>query len=86
MRPLILGLGVGFPISQEEELLTAKRVGFDGVFTGWSECGSLTEITHIIRREGMRYQSVHAPFGNVHKLWEEGDEGEEEVKNQTLIR
>ena len=82
MRPLILGLGVGFPISPEEELLTAKRVGFDGVFTGWSECGSLTEITRIIRREGMRYQSVHAPFGNVHKLWEEGDAGEEELKMQ----
>lgn len=82
MRPLVLALGAGFSLSLEEEVLAVKRAGFDGVFTGWSGKGSLDEATRLIRREELLYQSVHAPFDRVHLLWEEGDAGEDEVKNQ----
>lgn len=82
MRPLVLAMGAGFSLSEEEELLAIKRAGFDGVFTGWQGKGSLDGITALIRREGLLYQSVHAPFGAVHTLWEEGEAGEAQEKLQ----
>ena len=51
MRPLVLAMGAGFSLSEEEELLAIKRAGFDGVFTGWEGKGSLDGITALIRRE-----------------------------------
>ena len=82
MAQLVLGMLSGLSMSAEEQIALIRRVGFDGVFTDWTEEEGLTPYLAAIRREGLFYQSVHAPFGHVHLLWEAEEEGEGELARQ----
>ncbi len=57
-------------------LTAIASAGFDGVFTGWKPDDPITEWAEEIARRGMIYQSIHAPFGRVDTLWDEGEEGQ----------
>lgn len=58
-------------MSQRDLIPYVKNAGFDSCFCD----GGVAELAPLIRREGLLLQSVHAPFGNVHHMWEEGDAG-----------
>ncbi|MBO4355405.1 MAG: sugar phosphate isomerase/epimerase [Clostridia bacterium] len=79
MRKLVINYTLGKDISKEEELETVAEVGWDGVFTGWGGKGSIVELAKNIEKNGLYYQSVHAPFGGAAKLWDEGPAGDDEV-------
>ena len=76
MRKLILGhgSGSGLPAAAEFEIL--KKIGWDGVFTGWDEANGNKHFSNSIHSLGLIYQSVHAPFDNMDKVWEEGERGD----------
>ncbi len=79
-RKLAINIGVGYDDSFENTVKITKSVGFDGCFTGCTENGSdILEKAEIIAKNGLIYQSVHSPFGKVHKLWEEGEDGEHQT-------
>lgn len=83
MRKLVLGTGMGFPeISTLEQIRLIKKAGWDGVFTDWCEEDGNRSYREAIDREGLIYQSVHAPFKYCGKMWEEGEEGDAEVERQ----
>lgn len=65
MYELILGLGMGFKETPAEQMKIAKSVGWDGIFTGWSKSENLEDYAKCAEEQGLIYQSVHAPFGNV---------------------
>ncbi len=59
-----------------EAFRVISSVGFDGVFTGWKEEAPIEKWANEISRLGLVYQSIHAPFGRVDTLWDEGEEGD----------
>ncbi|MBE6629890.1 MAG: sugar phosphate isomerase/epimerase [Ruminococcaceae bacterium] len=58
-----------------EQLAHIARVGFDGFFTLW-EHGYVEKWANAAARHGLFYQSIHAPYLEAGKLWQEGEEGE----------
>lgn len=81
MKKLVIGTGMGFPISSEEQIQIFSKVGWDGVFTGWAENDARVEsLGRLVEDCGLYYQSIHAPFDKLHRIWErEGEEGEYET-------
>ena len=69
-----LSLGMGFPESALEQIKIAKSVGYDACFTGWNH-DRMEEWANAMAKEGLIYQSVHAPFDKAHKMWEAGVAG-----------
>lgn len=60
-----------------------REAGWDGVFTEWTEDPCFFRDADYIRSSGLIHQSVHAPFGDVYRLWEDpGEGGEREVERQ----
>ena len=64
MRKLCLGLGFGKEMPIEEQIERCAKIGWDGVFTGWSEDNP--DWNKLVRKScddnGMYLQSVHLPF------------------------
>ncbi len=76
---LCLGTGMGFELPEEEQIKLIKKAGFDGFFTGMDSLEKLKLCAEIAREEKLIFQSVHAPFGKMHLLWEGAKEQAEEV-------
>lgn len=71
-----ISVGLGFSESAVDQIAAIARVGYDACFTGWNpeRTGQWAEA---IAKNGLIYQSIHAPFNKAHKMWEAGEEGEE---------
>ena len=71
-----LGLAVMHrPESVSEQIRLFKKVGWDGIFTGWNK-DMTSEWAQVAREEGMEYQSIHSPFIGVNNLWLGNEEGD----------
>lgn len=71
-----LGLAVmNRPESVSEQIRLFKKVGWDGIFTGWNK-EMIAEWASVAREEGMEYQSIHSPFIGVNNLWLGNEEGD----------
>lgn len=67
----------------EADLDAVAAAGWDGVFVGWNAGFDPNITISRIRERALSLQSVHAPFGEIWKLWECEDEiAEEESKRQ----
>ena len=84
MRKLILGHGSGSGLPAAEEFAILKKIGWDGVFTGWDEANGNESLARSIRDLGLIYQSVHAPFDHMDKVWDDGERGDTVIER--LIR
>lgn len=73
---LCIATGMGYPVPTEEQFAKIKAVGFDGVFTDWEYELPMEKWVSLARELGLYYQSFHAPFGQVWKMWEEGEIGD----------
>ena len=71
-----ISVGMGFPESFADQVAAIKRVGYDACFTGWNP-EKMDYYAETIAKNGLIYQSVHAPFDKAHKMWEAGRAGEE---------
>ena len=71
---LCLGIFQGFGTDAEAQIRLFHQTGFAGFFTVWDE--NLKEYRALADELGMEYQSVHAPFRNVAKIWRGGEEAE----------
>ena len=71
-----LGLAVmNRPERVSEQIRLFKKVGWDGIFTGWNK-EMIAEWASVAREEGMEYQSIHSPFIGVNNLWLGNEEGD----------
>ena len=82
MYELVLSLGMGFPEDNFRQMEIAKSVGWDGIFTDWFYGVDVCAYAEKAKKEGLIYQSIHAPFGNVDKIWESESEGDKWVQEQ----
>ena len=71
-----ISVGMGFPESATDQIAAIARVGYDACFTGWNP-ERMEAWANAIAKNGLIYQSVHAPFDKAHKMWEAGRAGEE---------
>lgn len=76
---LCLGTGMGFSNSTEEQIRLIKEAGFDGFFTEMDTDENLMKYAEIAKEANLIYQSVHAPFGKMHIVWEGTEKEAEEV-------
>ena len=74
MRQLCLGTHKDFERPVPEQIRLIGQAGFDGFFTAWD--GDLMEYRRTADREGLFYQSVHAPYHGTGAMWRPGEEGE----------
>ena len=72
-----ISVGLGFPESAEDQIAAIARVGYDSCFTGWNH-ERMESWANAVAKNGLIYQSVHAPFNKAHKMWEAGREGEDQ--------
>ena len=67
-----LGLGIDFgmpEISAPDRIKIIADVGFDSVFTGYGGTRKLEALANEIEKNNLIYQSVHAPFKRIDKMW-----------------
>jgi len=76
---LCLGTGMGFSEPTEVQIRLIKKAGFDGFFTDMDSIENLMKYAEIAKEENLIYQSVHAPFGKMHLMWEGTDKEAEET-------
>lgn len=83
MNKLVLGLGNGYKVTPLEEIKIFSEVGWEGFFSGWCYGENIESYAKLADELGMYYQSVHAPFHRVDKIWDdEGIDGEKSVEEQ----
>ncbi len=66
---LCVNVGGLFDEPVAETIRTVAQVGFDGIFTVWTQKGCLDEPCAAAERNGLFMQSVHAPFGRAAEMW-----------------
>ena len=75
---LCLGTNVkSFELDVKDQIRLFKQTGFDGFFTGWD--AHVDEYRALADELGMIYQSIHAPFKNAAKMWEDSPAAEAAV-------
>lgn len=70
----------GFDLPVSERLRLIRRAGFDGFFSDWKPDAPIDEYARAAAREGLVYQSIHAPFSKVSTVWDEGEAGDEYIR------
>ena len=68
---------LGIALITSEHMNMIAQVGWDAVFTGWDP-NNTERWANEAARNGLFYQSIHAPFGGDYKvsyMWQEGEEG-----------
>ncbi len=73
-KKLILGTYLWEDIDPEAEVLMIKKAGFDGFFSDTNAINIIPLYAELAKREGLIYQSHHAPFGDMYIIWEGSDE------------
>lgn len=68
--------GWGFPAPPDEKLRVIRAAGFDSFFTGMVSEADLDLICRTADEVGLVYESIHAPFGGINAIWDEGEKGE----------
>ena len=71
MRKIGISTGTGHGGTDEEAIEAIAQAGFDAYFTGWNKGCDLVSKRKFGDKCGLVYQSVHAPFGSVIKMWED---------------
>jgi len=65
---------LGNSIEQNMELI--KKAGFDSTFFEWNKELDLEKLMAKAKELDLAVETLHAPFGEVNCLWEEGTEGD----------
>ena len=72
----------GAGLSQAQHIALIAEAGWDAFFTGWDP-DRIGKWADAGARAGLTYASVHAPFGEVNRMWEAGDAAEH-VRNDLV--
>ena len=80
---LCLGMNDHFPLERREQVRVFREVGFEGFFSNWKSAEDTAALRKTADETGMIYQSVHAPFGRIDRMWEETEETEAVVQTLT---
>lgn len=53
-----------------------RSVGFDNVFTKYTDSKSAEHFANVFARAGLYYESIHAPYKNMNDIWADDESGE----------
>lgn len=73
---ICLGTIGGFGLDIFEQIKLFKKVGLDGFFTGWTADRDFKAIRKLADDLGIAYQSIHAPYGSMADIWENGEKAD----------
>ena len=76
---LCLGLSDQFGIAPDEQIKLFAKVGFDAFFSGWYRGCDIKSLREAGDREELEFQSVHAPFGRMDRMWKDAPDTEDAV-------
>lgn len=76
---LCMSTSVAYKIPIEEQIRLFKKIGFEGFFTCYDGAENIRKYRQVADEIGMIYQSVHAPFLTMDKMWERSREADEAV-------
>ena len=76
-QKLCINTGAVNETDVSKTLTLIKNTGFEAFFTGYAD--NLKEYRIQADKLGLEYLFVHAPFGSVEKLWQDGEEAEKAV-------
>ena len=57
------------PLGERLDLI--RDAGFSAVFCGWGKPGDVKAVQKEVEAHGLYLNSVHAPFTNIHHMWDE---------------
>lgn len=69
-------------LTLEEQIRLFKKIGFDGFFINWFSGMDLKPFRALAQELDMIFQSVHAPFAKVNRLWEPMEDTSEALEEQ----
>ena len=78
-KKLCLGLNSQFGIDEVSQIELFSRTGFDAFFSGWSRGCDIGSLREAADRCGMEFQSIHAPFGRMDRMWKDAPDTEDTV-------
>ena len=71
----------GFDCETADLIRMIRASGFDTFFTGFADDDRKTEaLAELGAQVGLQYESIHAPFGGLNCIWDEGEAGDEFVR------
>lgn len=70
-------------LTDAEYLRMAAERGFNAIFTGMMEESRQMQCAAQMRKLGLEYETIHAPFSGINSIWLEGDAGEDMLKRLT---
>ena len=71
-----IALGMGFDESIEEQIGIAAQAGYESIASNWMDGADVATWGRIARDNGLEYNYLHAPFTEMHTLWEAGEAGD----------
>ena len=75
----------GYDYSDADTMKCICEAGFNSFFTGTLDREKTAFFKETGERLGLRYESIHAPFGGINCMWDEGEKGDEYVKRLCAV-
>lgn len=63
-------------LTDEAYVKQIKALGFDATFTNVPTAERIGPLAELFAREGIFWESMHAPFDGINSIWLEGDSGD----------
>ena len=81
MKQHKLGIGIlgGQQLTIPQHLSLLRQLGWDAFFTSWSPDHTAL-WAEAADKHGLLYTSIHAPFSHEYRIWNGGEDGENEIK------
>lgn len=73
-KQFCMNLFPGSDMPLEEQLELLKNTGFDGFFVTWDPRMDVESLAKKANALGMRFQSIHAPFGRSADMWHDDEQ------------
>ena len=80
---LCLSTSPAFAETDEEQITLFKKAGFDGFFVCWYPGIDVSSLRKKADEESMIFQSIHAPFTDMHHMWTDSEDGTK-AKNELI--
>lgn len=76
MRKIGINLNAVKDVDAEDAARIISEVGFNATFTETKSMSEQVRIADILAKNGISYDTVHAPFKGINAMWNEGEDGE----------
>lgn len=83
MRKIGINFGAKGGLSPEAYAETVKTLGFDAVFTGTPAFEKVPYYGELFAKNGLEWETLHAPFNGINAIWCEGEDGDEMLRRLT---